>query len=147
MKGQSMIRRPTPSEEQYRWWRLALVNGVRAHPPINDEPQCGYYRRRLCKGGAYVPARIWLEQEIGDDGELLGPEILRCEVNGQFADPQQQWSYLAKHPIPIEEYDFMRAYVQWARAYSPSDPVANPYKAIDNLQTPITFTQEMDPDT
>jgi hypothetical protein len=141
------MRRPTTPEEQYRWWNYALINGIRTRPPVNDEPQCGYYMRRLVKGGPYVPARIWLEQEIDGSGELLVEEVLRCEVNGLWKNPQEQWSYLAGHPISLEEYDFMRAYARWAERYSPNDPIVNPHKAIDNLQTPITFAERTDPDT
>lgn len=69
-----------------------------------DEPQAGWYRTRLVKGGPYVPARIWWEQEIDEAGELLAQPVIRCEIDGRRRDPVQAWSWLASRPISEGEY-------------------------------------------
>lgn len=130
-----MIRAPMPDDVAFAWWRDAL-----ADPPdaIADEPQAGYFKRRLAKGAVFVPARIWLEQDIGDDGELLGVE-LRCEVNGEPADPFDAWSYLAGNPISEQEFRYLTARGAWAERYAPNDPVARPREPINHLTTEPVF--------
>jgi hypothetical protein len=125
-------------DDEYRWWRDKLERGSFAPDPINDDPQCGFYLRRLVKRGPYVTAHIWLE-----DGEL------RCEVDGREVDPVEQWSYLADNPITEGEYYWREALARHARHFEPRDPLANPRKPIDHLQTPIRFldNDERDPDT
>lgn len=137
-----MIRAPIPDEILFAWWReaLALPEYERRRTPIADQPECGYFQRKLVKGGIMVPCRIWLEQEIGDDGELLGAE-LRCEVNGNAADPFEQWSHICAEPIPEEYFNYLIARNRWAAWHAPGDPAANPRQPIDWLKTPLpTFT-------
>jgi hypothetical protein len=51
-----------------------------------------------------VPVRIYIERDIcPDTAELLGPERLRCEVDGMDRDPASQWSHLT--PISRRDYD------------------------------------------
>lgn len=130
-----MIRAPITEYEALAWWRDALAEAPDAIP---DEPRCGWFKRRLCKGGVFVPARIWLEQDIGEDGELLGAEM-RCEVNGEPADPFDQWSYLCGEPISEAEFKYLTARGEWAWRYAPNDPVARPREPIDHLSTPVMF--------
>ena len=96
-----MIRQPTTIWKALAWHRNYL-NG-RDVPRHEDEPQCGYYRRRFVKGGPYVPVRIYMLQEVDDvTGELTEPEVLRADQNGEPADPVRIWSHL--HPISEEQY-------------------------------------------
>lgn len=99
-----MIRQPSDLNDAYSWWRRS-VSGERV-PRIEDEPMPGYYKRRMVRGGPWVPVAIWLEQEIDPDtGELAAPEELRAIANGQPADPVRVWLYA--RPISIAEYDAM----------------------------------------
>jgi hypothetical protein len=137
-----LIRAPIPDETAFAWWReaLAIPEYERRSTPVADEPQCGYFQRKLVKGGIMVPARMWLEQDIGDDGELLGAE-LRCEVNGSPADPFDQWSHIAGNPISEGEFNYMVARRNWAAWHAPHEPAANARKPIDWLTlAPPTFT-------
>ena len=129
-------------DEAFNWWREAVRLGPYASPPVNDLPQCGFYQTKLCKGGPFVPARIWL---LENDPERR----LFCEVDGRMMDPVEQWQWLAKHPIAQEQYLYMTAKARWARNYAPYDPLANPRAPIDHLQTPIRFLDDdtKDPDT
>ena len=99
-----MIRQPTDLDAAYAWWRRS-VSGERV-PRIEDEPMPGYFKRRMVRGGPFVPVAIWLEQEIDPEtGELTAPEELRAISNGQPTDPVRAWLYA--RPISLAEYDAM----------------------------------------
>lgn len=95
------MRRPTPASQAYAWHRAAVA-GVSPETHEGD-PQCGWYKTRLIKGGPWVAARIWIEREIDASGELAAPEQFRCEVDGQRRNPYSMWTYLT--PISRAEYD------------------------------------------
>lgn len=136
-----MIRTPTPLAVSLAWWREALAMPAYERVGIPDQPNAGFFQRRLVKGGPFVPARIWLHQDIGEDGELLDDEVLRCEVNGEPADAEEQWSYLCSAPISEAEFNYMTERGRWAAWYAPHEPAANPRRAIDWLTVaPPTFT-------
>lgn len=133
-----MIRAPIPPEDALAWWRgaVALPEYERRDTPIPDEPCPGFFQCKLVKGGIFVPARIWLEQDVGEDGELLGAE-LRCEVNGEPADPFDKWSYLCGEPISEAQFNYLTARNRWAAWHAPHEPAANPRKPIDWLTLPV----------
>lgn len=134
------MRRPTPLSVSMAWHtaRLALPSGIRT--PIADDPQCGFFKRKLAKDAVFVPARIWLDQDIDSDtGELCGDEVLCCEVNGREADPEEQWSYLAGNPITEAEFKYLMARNEWAERHAPHDPAARPREPIVHLSNPILF--------
>lgn len=130
------LRAPTP--DPYAWHRQALETR-HWRVPIADEPRSGWFKRKLVKGGPFVPARIWLVQDVGEDGELLDDEILQCEVNGQYANPVDQWSYLCGQPITEAEFNYMEATRLWAEQHAPEHPQAKPRERINLLTTPIRF--------
>lgn len=97
-----MIRQPTPREAQYDFWRRTVA-GERV-PRFEDEPQPGYYKRRMVRNGPFVPVEIWLEQSIDPEtGELTDDERLRAICNGEPRNPTAIWSYC--RAISVEEYD------------------------------------------
>jgi len=97
------MRQPTPDSVLYAWWNAAL-RGER--PPVHDgEPHCGFYRRKLVKGGPWVPAMIYVEADTdGDTGELTSDERFACLLNGKPANAHVQWSWLCGNPITLAEY-------------------------------------------
>lgn len=96
------IRQPTTRAEQYDFWQRSVA-GERV-PRIEDEPQCGFFKRRYVRGGPFVPVEIWLEQQIDPEtGELTADEELRAVCNGERCNPLTVWPYC--RPIPLEEYD------------------------------------------
>jgi hypothetical protein len=132
------VRLPTPPHVALAWWAAALTG--KALPLIEGEPQCGFYRRRLVKGGPWVAARIWLEQETDPDtGELLSQEVIRCEVDGQTADPLDQWAWLCANPIPEAEYQHLRALRGWAKHHAEDHPLSNPTRPVDWTAARIPF--------
>ena len=129
------MRLPTPREELYRWHADALA-GLE---PVNDgSPKCGWFKRKLVKGGVFVPARIWMFQDIDEQtGELLSDEVLQCEVNGTRADPEDAWSWICSNPITQQEYQYLEARIDHAARHEPEDPFADPRKPIDLNKTPL----------
>lgn len=123
-----MIRQPSLTSALYAWHRAAVAG--KAPPQHEGDPQCGWYRTRLVRGGPWVPARIWIEREIDPySGELLSPEVFRCEIDGQRRDPYRVWTYIT--PIPREEYDALIA----RRASIPAMKAT--LAKIDVSQTPM----------
>lgn len=133
------MRTPTPLDSLYGWHRDAMDPQVKLLA-ITGEPQCGWYTRRLVKGGLIVPARIWLHQEIDETtGELIGDEVLRCEVAGKERDPDDEWMWLAASPITEAEYDFRTADASWCRTHAMDSPEANPTLRVSTRTIPPLF--------
>lgn len=133
-----MIRIPTPIKVQLAW-HSARLSG-RDCPSHPDDPECGWFKIKLVKNGPYVPARIWLYQEIDSEtGELCDDEKFQAELNGQYADPYSQWIWMSARPITKAEYDWMMAVREYALANAQDEPAANPRQPINHLKTPIPF--------
>jgi hypothetical protein len=131
-----LSRIPTPRQELYRWHGEALQGF--ASDPVDGEPQCGWFRRRLVKGGPWVPARIWMFQWLCQEtGELVADELLQCEVAGSKADPEQEWSWLCSWPITRQQYEYMKADANWAEDNAPHEPKANPRQRVDWSAVPV----------
>lgn len=66
------MRAPTPLAEQLSWWRQALdaLTAGSSLTARSDQPQPGFYRTRLTRGGPWVPARIELVQDIDYDDAI-----------------------------------------------------------------------------
>lgn len=129
------MRAPTAPEILYRWHSEALCG---LSPVIDQTPQCGWYKRKLVKGGVFVPARIWMFQEVcPETGELLSDELLQAELNGSFADPDDIWSWICGNPITEAEYRYLEARISHALRHEPEDPFADARKPIDLNRTPL----------
>ena len=97
-----MIRQPSTAAQLYAWHREAVKNPDL--PRHDGLPECGWFKRRMVRGGPWVAARIWCERDIDPETlELTAPEVLRCEVDGEHVDPAAHWTHLI--PISREEYD------------------------------------------
>lgn len=131
------MRQPTPKAALLAWHTAAL----RGLQPVNDgTPRCGWYKRRLVRGGVFVPARIWMVQDIcPETGELLSDEVLRCEVNGLAADPEEAWAWVSGHPVTEQEFRYLAARIAFAVRHEPHDPFAMPSRPIDINRTPVMF--------
>lgn len=133
------MRMPTPREAAYHWHAEA-IRGVYGdvHDPHPDDPQCGWYKRTLAKGGVFVPARIWIDANVDiGTGELLEPEALLCEVDGERRDAYEQWSWLCSNPITEAEFDYLIALRRHAQQHEPDLPIANPRRPVDWLKAPL----------
>jgi hypothetical protein len=132
------MRRPTPLADQLAWHREAL-HGAGKIVAAALEPQVGWYKRKLVSGGIHVPARIWIDQPVDDDGLLIANEILCCEVNGEICNPFDAWPWIWNQPISEAEFNYMTAQREWAKEHWPSDPAANPRQRLSALTSPIRF--------
>lgn len=132
------MREPTPIAVAFAWHRQALEDmALGLEVTATEEPQCGWFRRRMAKGGVQVPARIWLFQEIdADTGELLSDELMQCEVNGEYRDPHDEWTWLFGQPISEAEFSYLTERNRWAERYAPDEPAANPRQPVDWLKVP-----------
>lgn len=98
------------SEDLYAWWRATLEG---KKPPIHEgDPQCGYFklrdRRGLNKNLApikrpWVAAAIWKDEE----GRFL------AEIAGHPVEIYAAWPYVAKYPIPYEDYAHWHQHEKW----------------------------------
>jgi hypothetical protein len=77
--------------DDYAYWRNALA-GV-AMPIHDSDPQPGFYRKRVSRGGAFVPVAIW-EHE----GQMV------AVVDGKPTDAAEIWSYCCQHPVTEEAF-------------------------------------------
>jgi hypothetical protein len=135
------LSRPVPPEPKpLEWWEEELkASGQR----LPDVPQCGYYQRRLVKGGVMVPCRIWREAELDDiSAHATGNEVLLCTVGDWRKDPMAEWPRLAMAPISAEEYRHLMRVHAWAKVHDPKGAEANPRKAAITVDSdPPTFTK------
>ncbi len=124
-------------------WHTTALEDLRLHLDleVTDEVQCGWFKRRLVKQGPWVPCKIWLYQPI-EDGELVGDEKWQCEVNGQYADAEDQWLWLCQNPITEADYNYMVASLAWAAENAPDEPMANPRNKVDWTKVPIPQFQK-----
>jgi len=134
-----MMREPTSVAQALRWHRKAMeqINMRLQHEVINDDPQPGWFEVRMVKGGPMLPARIWLEADVDDAGDLMDSETLRCQVVYVEHDPMKMWSRLSHRPISRERYDFLIAVGDWTAEWQPNSPLNDPFKRIEARDIPI----------
>lgn len=121
-----MMRRPTPAARLFAWHTEALRNpDLPRHP---DLAECGFYKRRMVRGGPWIPVRIMVEREIDPEtGELAGPETLVALVDGRRDDPLRHWTHL--RPITKAEFEAL----QYRQSLIP---------AMSDTETPMDLTKE-----
>ena len=131
------MRIPTPASSYLAWWRAAIAGD---QPQITSEPHVGFFKRKLVRGGVFVPCEIRMVQEVcPETGELIADEYLDCLVNGIRHDPHEEWLWLCANPITEAEFKYLTGLRDWAAWHSPNDPAANPTRRLDPLSTPIPF--------
>jgi len=90
-----------PPNDPLEWHRRALAG---ESLPITTTPECGWFLQKNGKG-SFLPASIYWERQVDENGEIIGDDILRAEVGGAARDPEEIWPWLAKRPISKSEYD------------------------------------------
>lgn len=94
---------------------------------IVGEPQEGYFRMRLVKGGPWVGARIHRAM----DGSMV------ATVNGFPGDPDHVWTY--GRTTTQDDYERLLLEAEYARATDPGSPRANPTSKVDLRSTRTPF--------
>jgi 5'-3' exonuclease len=134
-QDQRLFRRAEPIPDPYAWWRAELK---RPGQRIPEDPQCGWYKRRLVRKGPYVACRIWREPEVDfETGRPSGKDTLNCEVAAERADAMNHWGYLCRTPISEADYKHMIELAQWARLHAKHEPEASPFCEIDWSKVPL----------
>lgn len=110
------MRRPTPNADLFAWHVAALRE---ERPAVHeDEPQCGWFRRRFIPTGPWVPVRIEMERHIDEaSGDLWSDETLLAVTGGPkdftktraFDAIVQIWIAVARHPISESAYHALAA--------------------------------------
>lgn len=84
----------------YTYWRNALAGDF---GPVHDsDPQAGFYRKRVSRGGPFVPVAIF---------EHEGKPV--ALVNGSQADADEVWTYVCQHPIKEDWYHTKMGGAPW----------------------------------
>lgn len=92
----------------YDYWTNALAGNF---GPVHDsDPQAGFYRKRVSRGGAFLPVAIW-----ENEGQMI------ALVDGKQADANEIWTYVCQHPITEAHY---HARVETGKWHDESDAVA-----------------------
>ena len=121
-----------------KWWHAQPKDGLTAIKELPRDPQDGFYKRRLVRGGPWVPARIWRAPEIDFiSGKETGFDIVRCEVMGKPRNPVAQWDALGRLPITKADFDHLMAVGNWAKQYAPNSSEAKPEAPIDWNREPL----------
>lgn len=140
------MRKPSTDASLLTWHQQALADKALRLPLEVDyeSPQPGWYLGRMVRGGPFVPCRIYLEQDVDDEtGELLGDEVLKCEMNGRERDVHEQWLWLYDEPITEAAYLRLKALAEWAKTWAPTEPINKPFQPINWGDVPVpTFSEE-----
>lgn len=114
------------------WWSKANKKGEKNS--YVDQPQDGFFKRRLVRGGSWVAAKIWRESETDFvTNKPTGFDVVRCEVDGKPRNAAQQWDALQRFPITKADFDYLVANSTWHKQHKPNSSEANPSRAIDWL--------------
>lgn len=101
-------------KDPLEWWREELKV---AGQQVGDEPQCGYYMRKVQRGGQFVPAKIWRDPEFDQiTDKPTGRDLLQCQLGLTRKDARAEWPSLSMKPIAKAEYELMM------RKWQPNQP-------------------------
>lgn len=121
------MRQPTPYVDLYLWWNSAVAG---ENPErFEDEPHCGYYKRKFKKGGPWAPVRVSCLRVLDEIGELAEPERIVAQTDdGPVFDAVKCWTYL--RPISKAEFDVLlekhRTDPTFKATHAQVDLIANP---------------------
>lgn len=83
--------------DHFDWWRRALADpakiGSKELPVHENEPQCGYYRKRN-DDGLDEPVAIYIDQA----GEMV------AQIMSRRVDPYQIWTWVSRSPVSYEVF-------------------------------------------
>jgi hypothetical protein len=99
----------------------------------SDVPGVGYYKVRQVRGGPWIAARIWLDDDRYEPGNpenrLDRSPILRAEIGGEEVEVERIGVYA--ETIDVAEYQFLLASARHADKHRPESPEANPKQGVD----------------
>jgi hypothetical protein len=90
----------TENMASYDYWQNALAGNF---GPVHDgDAQPGFYRKRVSKGGPFLPVAIW-----ADGGKII------ATVDGKEADAADIWSYVCDKPVTEDAFRARSAGQPW----------------------------------
>jgi hypothetical protein len=111
------------------------------------DPEPGFWRLRLAKGGPLVAACICVVETTTEPGnagnDMAGTRSphLAAFVLDEPVAMDRVWHWRLE-PITENEYRFQCATAAWAKKFSPEEPIANPKSPVDLKKLPIPFTED-----
>lgn len=118
------------------------------HP---DKPAEGFYKRRLVRGGPWIPVYIakhchctigggeYHNLHIWSDGCDRNPPLTAL-ISGNMIDPaEKHFTYCFGHSIDQEEYEELLSLCKWAEENAEEDPYANTGQKIDHSKIKSLF--------
>lgn len=79
------------SRDQYSYWRSLLK---RLPGAIPQEPQCGFWRRRMGRGGAWRPVAIWVDAN----------SAMKCLDGDRPVEPWTVWDQVCANATTEADY-------------------------------------------
>jgi len=114
--------------------------------PHFEDPQEGYYRRKMVRNGPWVgvhiarhcvcrqhPRHVW-----NDDCDRY-PHITALLQGTLLEDAEIQWTYCRSNEVTKEEYDHLIKLQDWAEEHAPDDPYAKTTLPIDHMKIKSIF--------
>lgn len=86
------------------------------------EPQPGFYKRKLVRGGPWLPVSI---------GHTAADSLVAIVGLDQHVDPQDIWTWVVGNQISEDEYNYLIANLKHARDHRPDDPLNTPTAPVD----------------
>lgn len=114
--------------DRHAHWRANLAG---QHPKIyEDQPQDGWYMRKLKAKGPFVAAAIYLHPETGEQV---------CRVGNQMRSVKTEWLWLSKNPCTEESATYFFTHGTWPDGTErPSQPTK-----VDGIgPEPVTAVQD-----
>lgn len=126
--------------------KLKALAARRAALPRED-PHPGFWLVRLVKGGPEVAACLRVIETVAEpdnpENDMTGTRSphLAAFVLDQPVPLERVWDWRGE-PITEAEYRHQCASAEWARLFSPQEPIANPFRKVDLTRLPIPFVED-----
>lgn len=114
-------------------WRANLAG---QQPKIyEDQPQDGWYMRRLKAKGPFVAAAIWLDVETGEQV---------CRVGNQMRNVKTEWMWLSKNPCTEESATHFWTHGKWPDGATSTPSGSTAPQATDGTEPGSVATYQDD---
>lgn len=118
--------------DEFAWYRDALAG--KRQLIYADQPQSGYFRRRLQKGGPFLPVGIWRSSKTGQLVARIGDEAI---------NPIDIWVYVADQPVPRDDAVYAFKNNEWPEHKPAAPPVADAPAPIGDNKPPSSITDKI----
>lgn len=106
-------------------------------PRVVDQPEPGYFKLRLVKGGPEVTARIACQDGLWS-AEINGVDLLPTDTDWTLAEGVARIWHYGKHTTR-QDHQMMTVTRRWAEQNEPNGALANPMRPVDLNELPPIF--------